>query len=72
MIILPTRLRVVSVRVHLFVRPIVQTYVRLHQVAIALDVVLGVLVVDRPALQVVTEDVLVIVLNFVLDVVERV
>lgn len=65
MIILLILLQVALEHVHLSVHPIVQTYVKLQRVATALDVVLDALAVEHPVLQVVTEDVLVIVLNFV-------
>ena len=65
MIILLILLQVALEHVHLSVHPIVQTYVKLQRVATALDVDLVVLVAEHPVLQVVTEDVLVIVLNFV-------
>lgn len=72
MIILLILLQVALEHVHLSVHPIVQTYVKLRQVVIALDVDLVVLVAGHPVLQVVTEDALAIVLSFVLVAVEHV
>ena len=72
MIILLILLQVALEHVHLSVHPIVQTYVKLQQVATALDVVLDALAVEHLVLQVVTEDALAIVLSFVLVAVEHV
>ena len=66
MIILLILLQVALEHVHLYAHLIVQIYVKPRQAATALDAALVVLVVEHPVLQVVTEDVLVIALNFVL------